>query len=215
MSEFLTTTPVVVSRIQHRRGTQDQFNALYPPGYTGVGGYDGPSTILQPGELAVCMDSRRVFVGALNGEYFEMGTGSGTGGGGSSECCGGLIAVSIPLQPSPDTYAPVPGVRFNPTPFHDIQYSATDATSPDVDAPGTMYTRSGKLTITSLKQSAASDLVNLVDYSVEVNKTVYDLVFRADYDGDGKSILVSYRHNFPMPLRMTTSSIVWISMGGF
>jgi hypothetical protein len=33
------STPVVVSRIQNRRGTQSQFDALYPAGYTGVGGF--------------------------------------------------------------------------------------------------------------------------------------------------------------------------------
>jgi hypothetical protein len=32
-------SPVVVSRIQNRRGTQAQFNALYPPGYNGIGGF--------------------------------------------------------------------------------------------------------------------------------------------------------------------------------
>ena len=33
------STPVVVSRIQNRRGTQSQFDALYPAGYSGVGGF--------------------------------------------------------------------------------------------------------------------------------------------------------------------------------
>lgn len=37
-------TPVLVSRIQNRRGTQAQFDALYPPGYTGVGGYNDSGT---------------------------------------------------------------------------------------------------------------------------------------------------------------------------
>jgi hypothetical protein len=32
-------TPVTVTRIQNRRGTQDQFDALYPVGYHGIGGF--------------------------------------------------------------------------------------------------------------------------------------------------------------------------------
>ena len=35
------SSPVVVSRIQNRRGTQDQFNALYPAGYNGISGFNG------------------------------------------------------------------------------------------------------------------------------------------------------------------------------
>jgi hypothetical protein len=40
------SAPVVVSRIQNRRGTQTQFNALYPPGYSGVGGFGGLSPVI-------------------------------------------------------------------------------------------------------------------------------------------------------------------------
>lgn len=68
-----TGTPVVVSRIQNRRGTQADFDNLYPPGYTGTGGAIGPD-ILQPGELALCTDTRRVFIGNINGEYIELAT---------------------------------------------------------------------------------------------------------------------------------------------
>src|SRR5271165_5499288 len=35
--------PVVVSRIQNRRGLQADFNALYPPGYQGTGGFESSS----------------------------------------------------------------------------------------------------------------------------------------------------------------------------
>lgn len=72
--------PVVVSRIQSRRGTQAQFDALYPLGYSGIGGYGSlpgfNSTnypnVLMPGELALCTDTRRVFLGNLNAEYLEF-----------------------------------------------------------------------------------------------------------------------------------------------
>ena len=76
-------SPVVVSRIQNRRGTQVQFDALYPVGYTGIGGYGSlpgfnvtnfPDVLL-PGELAFCTDTRRLFIGNINGEYTEVGGG--------------------------------------------------------------------------------------------------------------------------------------------
>jgi hypothetical protein len=146
------STPVVISRIQNRRGTQIQFNALYPVGYNGIGGFgsifaakttiaaSGTGTsatitftggsfvvgstitvvgvtpsgyngtyivdsavgntvtyacsatgaqtvsgqayptynsilfpgVLQPGEVALLTDTRRFFVGNLNGEYIEL-----------------------------------------------------------------------------------------------------------------------------------------------
>jgi len=69
-------SPVTVSRIQNRRGTQAQFNALYPPGYTGTGpvNINLYPNILMPGELALCTDTRRVFLGNLSGEYIELAT---------------------------------------------------------------------------------------------------------------------------------------------
>lgn len=83
--------PVTVTRIQNRRGTYSQFLALYPTGYTGVGGYGSMigytsatyPNVLQPGELALCTDNRKMFMGNLNGEYIEVGAGSGGGGTGT------------------------------------------------------------------------------------------------------------------------------------
>jgi hypothetical protein len=77
-------SPVVVSRIQNRRGTQAQFDALYPVGYTGIGGYGSlpgfnatnfPDVLL-PGEVAFCTDTRRFFIGNINAEYTEVGVAS-------------------------------------------------------------------------------------------------------------------------------------------
>lgn len=76
-------SPVVVTRIQNRRGTQAQFDALYPPGYTGVGGYGSivgfnatnfPDVLL-PGEMAFCTDTRNVFLGNVNAEYVQLSAG--------------------------------------------------------------------------------------------------------------------------------------------
>jgi hypothetical protein len=73
-------SPVTVTRIQNRRGTQDQFDDLYPPGYDGTGGFGSvvgfnitnyPGVLLS-GEIALCTDSRRVFLGNINGEYLEL-----------------------------------------------------------------------------------------------------------------------------------------------
>lgn len=150
MAEHLSTIPVVVSRIQLRRGTQAQFDALYPPGYDGTGGYDGPSTILQPGEVAVCTDSRRVFMGNLNGEYFEIGSFSSNGGG-SGEHGGDMVAMSVLLPPS-NTFVPVPGLSFTPTSLHNIVYTVTDSTSPDPSSTGAAYTRSGTMVVTALRR---------------------------------------------------------------
>ena len=67
-----TGTPVVVSRIQNRRGTQAQFDALYPEGQPGFG-----PDILQPGEIALITDPPgKVYIGSLNGTYFEIGVSS-------------------------------------------------------------------------------------------------------------------------------------------
>ena len=71
--------PVVVSRIQNRRGTQAQFDSLYPPGYTGIGGVSIITwpNILLPGELALATDTRNIYLGNLNGEYVKISTGAG------------------------------------------------------------------------------------------------------------------------------------------
>jgi hypothetical protein len=74
------TAPVVVSRIQNRRGLQTQFDELYPPGYLGVGGYgsivnftpENFPNVLLPGEIVLCTDTRKVFIGNVNGEYLQL-----------------------------------------------------------------------------------------------------------------------------------------------
>lgn len=75
--------PVVVSRIQHRRGLQEQFNgtnAIYPKDYNGIGGYGSSvdftpekyPNVLLPGEMVLCTDTRRVYMGNINGEYLQL-----------------------------------------------------------------------------------------------------------------------------------------------
>lgn len=70
--------PVLSSRIQCRRGTQAQFESLYPPGYDGTTGVDINQwpQILQPGEFALCTDTSRIYVGNVNGTYAVFTSGS-------------------------------------------------------------------------------------------------------------------------------------------
>ena len=136
------TSPVVVSRIQNRRGTQAQFNALYPSGYNGVGGVDilVYPNILLPGELALCTDSRKVFLGNLSGEYVELAEMSASG-----EV---LAPLTWTLNPSL-SFTAIPGLDFDTTPFFQIVYSITDSAAPDWNTIGTNFSKNGQLDITA------------------------------------------------------------------
>lgn len=269
-------TPVVVSRIQNRRGTQDQFTSLYPPGFDGNSGYDGifnqsvfdsvtvtsdgatvtvlcdgtkypvdtlitvsgvsptvyngefvitsstptsitysstatgvittpgllyPSytstlfpNVLLPGEIALCTDSRRVFVGNLNGGYVE------------------LVPLTpqneIQLMPLMLTLVPTaswsPIISFEATPFYKISYDITDAVSPGWNTTGPNFGRNGTLEITAI-----NTLATLNDVMTEINNSApADISFKADLVG--ADIEISYKHNFPTNLTFSTSSIHWV-----
>ena len=207
-----TGTPVVVSRIQNRRGTQAQFDALYPT-YPGTG-----PNILQPGEIALCTDTKRMFVGNLNGEYFELGS---TG-----------LSDKLVFQPNPVILPPsatwniISGAMFDPaaTPFYNILYSVTDAPlSGILPAPanlvGTFFSKNGELKITAIVDPliVGFNSVALTDTGTEINSygyplpSPYDINFKADYDVSG-NIQISYMHNFPVALTFSTSSIIWVSI---
>lgn len=198
-----TGTPVVVSRIQNRRGTQEQFDNLYPT-YPGVG-----PQILQPGELALCTDTRRVFIGNLNGEYVELAAGS----------VGSVVPVEplyqpiqVVLPPSPGTFTFIPELEFSATPFLTISYSLTDVTGISPLTPGTPtdvglnISKNGKLEVTANDHEAA-----LVDSATEINTTNFDISFKAEYTVNG-NIGISYSHNFPINLTFSTYTIVWSSL---
>lgn len=201
-----TGTPVVVSRIQNRRGTQEQFDNLYPT-YPGVGPH-----ILQPGELALCTDTRRVFIGNLNGEYVELTAGY-SGYARSAESAEPLYQpVQVILPPSPDTFTFIPELEFSATPFLTISYSLTDATGTDSSIPplptevGINISKNGELRVTANDYEAA-----LVDLATEINTTNFDISFKAEYTVDG-NIGISYTHNFPINLTFSTYTIVWSSL---
>ena len=198
--------PVVVSRIQNRRGTQSQFYGLYPTGYFGVGGYNSGSyspaftptnypNVLMPGELALCTDSRRVFMGNLNGEYIALAeniSGSGLQ----------LNPLEVSLPPA-STFTVIPELTYLATPFTDLFYSITDSTSPDWNTLGVNFSRSGILTITAMSTSAT-----LTETGTEINTLAPDNIsFTATLSGT--NIEISYMHNFPGNLNFVTSSVMW------
>lgn len=206
--------PVVVSRIQNRRGTQTQFNSLYPPGYNGTGGVDinvWPD-ILMPGELALCTDTRRIFIGNLNGEYLEL----------SVTFTDGLFLtpLQLVLPPSP-TYTVIPELTFSPTPFFNILYDVNDSLNPDWNSvASTSFSRNGELKITAVADFPdvpnlpfpPITSVGLSDVSTEVKNpstyTLEDISFKAEYNG--ATIEISYTHDFPTSLTFSSSTIRWL-----
>lgn len=286
-----TGTPVIVSRIQNRRGTQSQFDNLYPgeyisspgaqstmnvvtvtstdglfvgrpvyvkagigqfadgtkvisidsgtqftvdldpaiplsgtdaivysPKYSGQGGATGPD-ILQPGEIGLCTDTRRVFIGNLNGEYVEL-----TDVPTVSDIV--ILPVIVQLDPSPDAFVPIPALTHTVTPFLTFVYSIVDQMTSNPNTVGNKFSRNGEMKITAIvaPSTIPPHPVTLTDTSTEINTSDLipsatppytpiqpDIQFIADYDTTG-SIRISYMHNFPTPLTLSTSTTVWISL---
>ena len=209
-------TPVVISRMQNRRGTKSEFLALYPLGYTGIGSATG-SEILQPGELALCTDTWQVFIGNVNGEYFEIGTGGGGGGGGGTTFNLELVPLVINL-PAVALPTVIPALTHIPTPFLSLLYSIVNVLTLDPNTVGTTFSRNGKLSITATANFVPVPPVfpfppilpvSLVDTGNEINTTAFDINFTANYNVPGTLIEISYTHNFPGYLTFSTSSIIW------
>jgi hypothetical protein len=205
-----TGTPVVVSRIQNRRGTQAQFNALYP-----VYPNPGSQTALQPGELALITDAPgRVLIGSLNGTYLELAVSST-----SSNLA--FLPIQLVLPPTGATWVAMPLLdTTGPTPFYSILYSITDAPlvglSPAAaNTVGTQFSKNGELSITAIIPpiTPLPYPVSLTDTSTEINAyaSPFDISFKAEYNIDG-NIQISYLHNFPVALTFSTSSIIWLSL---
>ena len=193
-------SPVTVSRIQNRRGTQAQFDALYPPGYTGVGPVDINiyPNIMMPGELALATDTRRIFLGNLTGEYVELSTAAGGG------ILLGPLVLSLPPAGVP---TPIPQLDYSATPFFTLIYDITDSASPDWNTVGTTFSRNGEMKIAAVVDFGPGS-VSLTDTSVDVNTTLFDISFTADYNGP--NIEISYMHDFPGNLTFSSSTILWL-----
>lgn len=204
-------TPVVVSRIQNRRGTQDQFNDLYPLGYNGIGGYGSlpgfDSTnypnVLLPGELALVTDARRTFIGNINGEYIELADNSGGAD---------LLPIVISLPPAA-VFTTIPGLSYMPataSPFISILYDLTDDPAVDWNTPGTDFSRNGTLQITSVKYVAAPPAATLTDIGTEINNaSPSTITFIAEYDVTQTFIEIKYMHDFSGNLTFSSSSRLW------
>jgi len=215
--------PVVVSRIQNRRGTQDQFNALYPVGYNGIGGYGDPDfpgfdstsypNVLMPGELALCTDSRKIFMGNINAEYVQLTTEVGDGIA--------LNPITWVLEPV-GVFTPVQRkiifpaletitLEYRSTPFLDILYSLTDNPSPDWTLPGNNYAKNGTMNITSIDVPAG--FASLSDAGTEINNyPARSVSFIAQYEYNilGSKIQILYKHDFPVNLTLNISTIQWL-----
>jgi len=202
-------SPVIVSRIQNRRGTQSQFDSLYPFGYTGIGGVDinvWPN-ILLPGEMALCVDSRRVFIGNINGEYVEIQT-----------TLDGIPPLTIILPPAA-VFTVIPALTYVATPFFNIVYDITDSISPDWNSVGVNFSRNGELQITAVDPLTPMPPpvfpfppmtpVTLTDTGTEINTLLpKEISFMAQYNGSNIEIL--YMHDFVDPLTLNTTSIHWL-----
>lgn len=219
-------SPVTVSRIQNRRGTQVDFNgliftpggpnSLYPlptiPFPGGTGYYPGnPSAdpdftvtnypnVLMPGELALCTDTFTVYIGNINGGYVQLTNPPPPTI--SDLVFGPLVVISLP--PSPGIFTPIPALNYLATPFFTLLYDITDSPSPDWNTVGTNFSRNGEMKITAV----ISPGVVLTDTSTEVNNTLHDISFTAAYSGP--NIQISYMHNFPGSLTFSSSTIRWL-----
>jgi hypothetical protein len=202
-----TLAPVVVSRIQNRRGTQAQFDNLYPAGYTGTGGFGSIvgfnltnyPNVLMSGELAFCTDSRRLFIGNINGEYVEI-----------SEATSGFILNPLTVSLAPEgTFTLIPELTYSATPFFSFLYSVSDSGSVDWNAVGAGFSKNGELAITAI-QSANPNPVSLTDTGTEAS--IYptsSINFIAQYDITGNFIEIYYKHNYGSTLYFNTSTIKW------
>jgi hypothetical protein len=198
-------SPVVVSRIQNRRGLQSQFDLLYPPGYDGIGGYGSQpgftSTnfpdVLFPGEIALCTDSRRTFVGNINAEYIEL----------AESNAGALTLPPVVIQlPPAAVFTTIAALTYTATPFFNLLYDLTDSLSPDQNVPGIDFSRNGALQITC----AAPPYATLTDVGTEINNASPSTIsFIAEYDGTNTLIEIKYMHDFPGNLTFSSSSIIW------
>jgi hypothetical protein len=215
------SSPVVVSRIQNRRGTQAQFNGangIYPPGYDGIGGFGSipgydivnyPSVLL-PGELALCTDTRRTFLGNINGEFLELTSST------STDIL--LSPLMIELPPAA-IFTVITGLSYIPTPFTKILYDVTDSLSTDWNQVGTSFSRNGQLEITAVAQFSPisnppfPDItpVNITDTGTEINRVEPNTItFKAQYDISSTYIDILYMHDFSGNLTFSTSSIKWL-----
>jgi hypothetical protein len=179
----MTNPQVVISRIQNRRGTQSEFDAL-------------PSPKLAPGEIGMTTDTQRVFIGNADGSYLEFTI---------QESFNQLLftPLIIPL-PISGTFIPVPGLEFIAGGLLNIIYTVSDTASPSVPVS---YSKSGTMTVT-----CTTTQTDLVDSGIEIDDypSGSSLTFSSQYASDNISVQILYSHNYPVPLTLSTSTIQWV-----
>lgn len=208
--------PVTVSRVQHRRGTQDEFDGLYPPGYIGTGLTVSERAawpnILASGEVGLCTDTRRVFIGGINGQYIEFSsaqvvpTPTPTP---TIESSLTLLPISVILPPKA-TYTVIPALSYNLTSFFSFLYSLTDTAGTDWNAVGTSFAKNGVLQVTAV--SGSSPTATLNDTGTVINSTPHDISFIATYNTNTSKIDISYIHDFSTSLLFSTGAVNWVQI---
>lgn len=207
-------TQVVLSRMQNRRGTQAEFDALYISG--------APVELqLQPGEVGFCTDTHRLFIGndiPVIGNpytYTEIPTAGQTVITGSTLEFSPIIISLLPaaswtdvtsLAFTPDATSPHPGLL-------NIFYTLTEL-SPllSTDVP---FTKSGILSVATTTYTSSSAFIpvsKLTDTGTEINTYLSpqpDISFKAEYSGG--TVQIYYKHNFSGSLELSTSTIHWIN----
>lgn len=188
---------------------------IFSPKYNGIGGATGPD-ILQLGEIGLCTDTRKVFIGNLNGEYVDL-----------TAVISPADIVTIPfmieLPPSPGAFTAIVQLTQLPTPYLSFLYSLVDVSTNNPNEVGVTFSRNGELSITAIIAPTIQPPlpVTLTDTSTEINITPNvvdvnppynavqpDISFRADYDTLG-NIQISYTHNFTGSLTFSTSYVIW------
>jgi hypothetical protein len=185
--------PVLFSRIQNRRGTQNDFNTLYI-GVDPILGSTNPA-LLQPGELAVVTDSENVYIGTIPlGTYFKITSASG------------FIPLQIVLAPVA-SYTTIPALTTTTLlSLLNIDYSVADTDLSTIKT-GITFSRNGELQVTSITTGAAA---TLTDNSTELNSTAYALSFIAIQSGS--TLEIQYKHNFTGNLYFNTVTQVWAAI---
>jgi len=179
---------VVVSRIQNRRGTQAEFDALSSPK-------------LQPGEIGLITDSQIVYIGNDFGELIQLYPSS-------SISNLNFLPLVISLPPA-STFTVITELSFAPVPFLNILYSLTDATTTIVNTVGVQFAQNGELNVTALAPTLSQSVL-LTDASVSLNQTSNSIEFTSAYSSDHSLIQILYKHNFSSSLNFNTSTIQWV-----
>ena len=185
---------VVISRIQNRRGTQAEFDAL-------------PNPKLRPGEIGLVTDTERLFIGNADGTILEIGI-SNTNELLFSPINFLLIPTYSSLgAPPSNTWQTIAGLSFLPTNFLNILYSIDQIPIDPTLLTLSTFVKNGTLLITS----SLPPFATLTDTATEISEygLGIDIGFRVMYSSDSSLIEIQYTHNFPSVLSFNTSTIQW------